>query len=73
MLMSEFGGFFKSFHFIIFLAVQPIAQYLYFIVMIKRLYFVKCPNEKLFMGKKTKKSSYVRHRLSKYLEPEHVP
>lgn len=41
MLMSQFGGFIKIANVMTFSAVVPIIRYLFFMVMIKRLYFAK--------------------------------
>ena len=49
MLMGELGGFIKVINVIIVYSVYPITQFLYFMVMIKRLYFADCQDEGIFM------------------------
>ena len=48
MLMSEFGGFIKLINVMFLWSVYPITQFLYFMVMIKRLYFANCSEEDIF-------------------------
>ena len=48
MLASEFGGLIKVSSLAIFAMIIPIIEYLYFLVMIKRLYFAKTEKEGIF-------------------------
>ena len=48
MLMSELGGFIKLVHVMLNTLIFPVAQYLFFIVMIKRLYFAKTESDGVF-------------------------
>ena len=57
--MSEFGGLFKLASTVIYHALYPITQYLYFMVMIKRLYFAKTKEDGVFQSPNPQSSHYI--------------
>ena len=73
MLASEFGGLIKVSSLAIFAMIIPIIEYLYFLVMIKRLYFAKTEKEGIFKPEKSSPSYYVKHRLTKYKDINNLP
>ena len=73
MLISEFGGFIKLINQLLSSSIFPILHYLYVLVMIKRLYFVKTEDHYMFEPENPAKSHYVRHRLSKYTDAKNIP
>lgn len=72
-LMSEIGGFLKLVNIMLYTAVHPIIQFLYFMIMIKRLYYAKTSESDIFQPQNNQQSSYVKNRLSKYTDDQQIP
>ena len=51
-LMSELGGFINLLSGLLFMALNPITEFLYLILMIKRLYLAHTVKENLFLPEK---------------------
>ena len=71
--MSEVGGLIKLASIGIFSVIIPIIQYLYFQVMIKRLYFANLERKDIFLTEKKKPSIYVKNRLNYYNDHSKIP
>lgn len=72
-VMSEFGGFFKFILTFFTNLVHPLSRYIYYLVMIKRLYFAKTDNSDIFQEEAKRQSDYICRRLSIYIDKNKMP
>ena len=73
-LLTDLGGFLKSIHVMITFFVYPLSRYLYYLMMIKRLYLAKTTKNDVFLEHdKSKKSNFIKSLRSHYLDQEKIP
>ena len=72
-LLSEGGGFMNIMSVVCRLSVAPFQQFLFILLMMKRLYFAKTKRDDVFMKPSTKRSNFIKFRLKRFLDHNNVP
>lgn len=72
-IVSKLGGFIIAFKPVIGVIVYDVSQYLFFMVMIKRMYFAATQDGSIFSSLHPKGSYFVKNQNCRFLEEKELP